>query len=199
MCWSDPHKTALNFALNDDLGDLSVPCARVCLCRRQFWYGSLVGRKDEQFFSSHSAAVSAPALTLALICFGAGVRRRGWRSTISQHLWDLPFAPARSEPSRPEPRRHHRPKGRNRRGVRLLRSKQELERRLGRGSAGSISKQPERIHAGDQNDLPGHERRRAAQSDDRLSARSEVIAANLICGAWIRGRDRPKRCRLRRF
>ena len=31
MCWSDPHKTALNFALNADLGDLLVPCARVCL------------------------------------------------------------------------------------------------------------------------------------------------------------------------
>ena len=140
-----------------------------------------LGRKMSRFFSSHSAAVNALALTLALICFGIGARGRGWGSTISEHLWDLPYARAREEPYRPQPRRHYRPKGRNRCRVRLLRSKQRLERRLGRGSAGPIFKQSPTVHVGDRDDLPGHERRRAAQSADRLSSRSEVIVANLIC------------------
>ena len=33
-----------------------------------------LGRKMSRFFSSHSAAVNALALTLALICFGIGAR-----------------------------------------------------------------------------------------------------------------------------
>ena len=55
----------------------------------------------------------------------------------------------------------------------------------------SMSLQAAPFHVGDQDDLPGHERRRAAQSADRLSSRSEVIVANLICRSCFRDCDRP--------
>src|SRR6516225_7195961 len=113
------------------------------------WCGSLIRRQDEQtFFAGYGCCKRAGSYFRAHLFWRRRTRRRGWRSTISQQLWDLPFAPDRPGSCRPEPCRHHRPQGRKRRGVRLLRSKQELERRLGRGSAGSIFKQPPTIHAG---------------------------------------------------
>jgi cytochrome c len=55
------------------MSPVRASCVRV-FGRERWWFGSLLGRQNEQQFSSPSAPLCMLTFTLVLICFGLGVR-----------------------------------------------------------------------------------------------------------------------------